>query len=97
MKTTALNGHFQKDCCFVDARNYFGILYKMGGYYYEKEEGALKNVSVGGFYLGSVGLLRYTQITTRHVVIKAPAIPDRTHSAVNIDGKTAKSQGHTVW
>ncbi len=62
-----------------------------------KEEGALKNVSVGGFYLGSVGLLRYTQITTRHVVIKAPAIPDRTHSAVNIDGKTAKSQGHTVW
>lgn len=70
---------------------------KCGGYYYEKEEGALKNVSVGGFYLGSVGLLRYTQITTRHVVIKAPAIPDRTHSAVNIDGKTAKSQGHTVW
>jgi hypothetical protein len=70
---------------------------KWGGYYYEKEEGALKNVSVGGFYLGSVGLLRYTQITTRHVVIKAPAIPDRTHSAVNIDGKTAKSQGHTVW
>jgi hypothetical protein len=62
-----------------------------------KEEGALKNGSVGGFYLGSVGLLRYTQITTRHVVIKAPAIPDRTHSAVNIDGKTAKSQGHTVW
>jgi len=54
-------------------------------------------VSVGGFYLGSVGLLRYTQITTRHVVIKAPAMPDRTHSAVNIDGKTAKSQGHNVW
>jgi len=62
-----------------------------------KGEGALKNMSVGGFYLGSVGLLRYTQITTRHVVIKAPAIPDRTHSAVSIDGKTAKSQGHTVW
>jgi len=88
MKTTALSGHFQKDCCFVDARNYFGILYKMGWRLsLWKEEGALKNGSVGGFYLGSVGLLRYTQITTRHV----------THSAVNIDGKTAKSQGHTVW
>jgi len=51
----------------------------------------------GGFaYLGSVGLLRYTQITTRHVVINAPANPDRTHSAVSIVGKVAKSQGHTV-
>jgi len=29
MKTTALNGHFQKDYCFADARDYFGILYKM--------------------------------------------------------------------
>jgi len=58
---------------------------------------ALKNVSTGGFYLGSAGLLRYTQITTRHDVIKAPAIPDRTHSAVSIDGKTAKNQGHTTW
>ena len=62
-----------------------------------KEGEALKNMRMGGFYLGSVGLLRYTQITTRHVVIKAPAIPDRTHSAVSTDGKTAKSQGHTVW
>jgi len=51
---------------------------------------------MGGFYLGSVGLLRYTQITTRQVVINAPANPDRTHSAVSIVGKVAKSQGHTV-
>ena len=50
-----------------------------------------------GFYLGSVGLLRNTQITTRHVVIKAPANPDMTHSAVRIVGNVARSQGHTVW
>ena len=56
-----------------------------------------KKCEFGRFYVGSVGLLRYTQITTRHVVIKAPAIPDRTHSAVSIDGKTAKSQGHNLW
>jgi len=40
--------------------------------------------------------LRYTQITTKNVVIKAPAIPDKTHSAVSIVGKTSKSQGHRV-
>lgn len=100
MKTTALIGYFQKDCCFVDTRNYFGIVCKLctKGRVTTMERGrALKNVNTGGFYLGSVGLLRYTQITTRHVVIKAPAIPDRTHSAVSIDGKTAKIQGHTVW
>lgn len=71
------------------------IMYKRGGYHYGKGASSEK-CEYGSFYLGSVGLLRYTQITTRHVVIKAPAIPDRTHSAVSIDGKTAKSQGHTV-
>ncbi|MBA7705708.1 hypothetical protein ES703_114544 [subsurface metagenome] len=39
----------------------------------------------------------YTQITTKNVVIRAPAIPDMTHSAENIRGKLASSQGHTVW
>jgi hypothetical protein len=41
-------------------------------------------------------LLRYTQITTKHVVIRAPANPEITHSAENIRGKLAISQGHTV-
>jgi len=35
-----------------------------------------------------VGLFRYTQITTKNVVIRAPAIPDMIHSAEeNIRGK----------
>ncbi len=38
----------------------------------------------------------YTQITTKNVVIRAPAIPDMTHSAENIRGKLTSSQGHTV-
>jgi hypothetical protein len=44
-----------------------------------------------------VGLLRYTQMTTKHVVIRAPAIPEMTHSAENIKGRLAASHGHTVW
>jgi len=53
---------------------------------------------VGIFSLYSEGLLRYTQITTKNVVISAPAIPDMIHSAEeNIRGKVDTSQGHTVW
>ncbi len=46
--------------------------------------------------LYSWGLLRYTQMTTKNVVIKAPAIPEMTHSAENMKGRLAASQGHTV-
>jgi len=41
--------------------------------------------------------LKYTQITTKNVVIRAPAIPEITHSAENIKGKLATNHGHTVW
>ena len=51
----------------------------------------------GGIFYAVVLLLRYTQITTKHVVIRAPAIPETTHSAENSAGKLATSQGHTVW
>lgn len=36
-------------------------------------------------------------MTTKHVVIRAPAIPEITHSAENMKGRLAASQGHTVW
>lgn len=49
------------------------------------------------FLLYSWGLLRYTQTTTKNVVIRAPAIPDMTHSAERINGRLAANQGHTVW
>jgi len=62
-----------------------------------KRGGSFENMNKESFYLYSLDPLRYTQITTKHVVIKAPAIPDITHSAVSIAGKTAKSQGHNVW
>lgn len=39
----------------------------------------------------------YTQITTKNVVIRAPAMPDMTISDANSRGKLATSQGHTVW
>lgn len=48
-------------------------------------------------FYAEVLLLRYTQITTKHVVIRAPAIPEITHSAENSAGKLATSHGHTVW
>jgi hypothetical protein len=31
-----------------------------------------------------------------HVVMRAPAIPEMAHSAVSIEGKIVKSQGHIV-
>jgi hypothetical protein len=64
------------------------------------KRGNFENVGEKSFYLaylGPLGPLRYTQITTMNVVIKAPAIPDKTHSAVNTVGATARSQGHKVW
>ena len=97
MKTVALNSDFQKDYRFIDARNFFWNCVQKVELPLWKEGASFENMNKGVFYLDPEDPLRYTQITTRHVVIKAPAIPDRTHSAVSITGKTAKSQGHTVW
>jgi hypothetical protein len=64
---------------------------------YGKDEGVPNNWGVEFFSFYSEGLLRYTQITTKLVVIRAPAIPEMTHSAENMEGKLTTSQGHTVW
>jgi len=49
------------------------------------------------FHIYSEELLRYTQITTKNVVIRAPATPEIIHSAeANNIGKLASNQGHTV-
>ncbi len=56
----------------------------------------IKRVEIFSLY-SAEGLLRYTQITTKHVVISAPAIPEITHSAENIRGKLANNHGHTVY
>ena len=62
----------------------------------ERRGGATNKWVEKFFSIYSEDLLRYTQITTKHVVIKAPAIPDMTHSDENSRGKFATSQGHTV-
>ncbi len=49
------------------------------------------------YLYSEVDLLRYTQITTKNVVIRAPATPDMIHSAeANNIGKLASNQGQTV-